>query len=202
MSEGKRAAASVGEANAKATSQSTARIDRLQRWLTLAANLGVLAGLVLVILEINQNTQLARAAYRSEGNVVTNQIWATVMGDRVADVLEKSVASPEEITHSDFIVLDAYLFPSLNLIYRDYQLAQEGLYDTADWKASVDVYVHWYLANPFGRAWWDEEAREFFPAEFATYVDRQLALDSRRDHHGYWLAVRARLTEAEADAER
>lgn len=200
MSEDRGPAASVEEANGTALPQSPARIDRLQRWLTLAANIGVLAGLLLVILEINQNTQLARAAYRSEGNVVTNQIWATVMGDRVADVLEKSVASPGEITHSDFIVLDAYLFPSLNMIYRDYQLAQEGLYEAADWKASVDLYVHWYLANPFGKAWWEEEAREFFPAEFATYVDRQLALATRRDHHAYWLAVRARLTETEAGA--
>lgn len=198
MSDNKQSEPSPGAARTNTGDRAAARTERLQGWLTLAANLGVLVGLVLVIFEINQNTQLARAAYKSEGNVVTNQIWATVMGDRVADVIAKSVASPAEMTHSDFVAMDAYLFPSLNMVYRDYQLAQEGLYSAADWKASVDLYVHWYLANPFGRAWWDEEAREFFPREFVNYVDEQLAEGTRRDHHAYWQAVRARLLEANA----
>lgn len=186
---------------AQARNKSSTQIDRLQRWLTLAANLGVLVGLVLVILEINQNTQLARAAYRSEGNIVMNQVWATVMGDGIAEVIEKSVVSPKEMTHRDFIAMDAYLFPSINMIYRDYQLAMEGLYTSADWKASVDLYVHWYLANPFGKAWWEEEAREFFPPEFSAYVDQQIALGGRRDHHTYWLDIRKRLME-ESESER
>ena len=37
-------------------SQESADVDKLNRWLTLAANLGVLAGLILVSLQIRQNT--------------------------------------------------------------------------------------------------------------------------------------------------
>ena len=35
--------------------------DRLNRWLTLGANLGVLAGLIILILEVNQANSLAEA---------------------------------------------------------------------------------------------------------------------------------------------
>ena len=35
--------------------------DRLNRWLTLGANFGVLVGLVVLIVEIGQNTEMMRA---------------------------------------------------------------------------------------------------------------------------------------------
>jgi hypothetical protein len=105
-----------------------------------------------------------------------------------------SVECPGELTYGDFMALDAFLFTSINLLYRDYQLAQEGFFSESDWKRSVDTYVHWYLANPFGRAWWDEEAKGFFPEEFAAYVGNRLDSASGRDSHSHWLAIRARVT--------
>ena len=38
--------------------------DRLNRWLTLGANLGVLVGIVLLLLELDQNRKLMRAKTR------------------------------------------------------------------------------------------------------------------------------------------
>ena len=97
------------------------------------------------------------------------------------------------MTYSDFMGLDAFLFTSLNMIYREYQLAQEGLYSDADWQATVDLYVRWYLSNRFGRAWWDEEARDFFPEQFGAYVQKLLDTGKRLDSQGHWLAIRARV---------
>ena len=65
------------------------------RWLSLAANVGVLVGLILVIVQINQSTQLARSAYRSEGNVVFNQIWADMMGAGLTPCQSRSSAPSE-----------------------------------------------------------------------------------------------------------
>ena len=171
--------------------------DRLQSWITTGANIGVLIGLILVIVQMNQSAQLARTAYKSEGNVVANQIWANLMSDRATDVIEKSVECPKELTYSDFMALDAFLFTSMNNIFRDYQLMQEGLYSESDWKRTVDAYAHWFLANPFGRAWWDEEAKNFFPEEFSAYVTKQLNEIAGKDSQTLWLAIRARVTGAE-----
>jgi hypothetical protein len=35
--------------------------DRVNKWLTLAANTGVLVGIVLILIELNQNSELMRA---------------------------------------------------------------------------------------------------------------------------------------------
>lgn len=55
---------SVGE-NDHAQAAGTPAFDRINRWLTLAANFGVIAGLLVLAYEIQQNTNIARAsAYR------------------------------------------------------------------------------------------------------------------------------------------
>ncbi len=61
-----------------------------------------------------------------------------------------------------------------------------------DWQESVEGYAGWYLGNPFGRAWWDEEGRYFFADAFVNHVDQQLE-GTATDSHAYWLGVRARL---------
>lgn len=35
--------------------------EKVNRWLTLGANLGVLVGIVLILTELNQNSELMRA---------------------------------------------------------------------------------------------------------------------------------------------
>jgi hypothetical protein len=96
------------------------------------------------------------------------------------------------MTYSDFIAMDAFLFTGMNILYRNFELAQEGIFTVADWQESVEGYAAWYLGNPFGRAWWDEEGRYFFADDFVSHVDKQLE-GTVRDSYAYYLAVRTRL---------
>jgi hypothetical protein len=53
-------------------------MDRLNSWLTLLANVGVVVGLVLVVVEVRQNTDIARLqAYRENSRELTD--WRTQM---------------------------------------------------------------------------------------------------------------------------
>ena len=161
-------------------------------WASILANLGLLAGMVLVAYEINQNSQLARMALVNEGIVASNEFWANLMGEKPARVVAMAVECPESMSYSDYFEMDAYLFTGMNFLYRNYQLAQEGIFTEEDWQAEVAGYTGWYLGNPFGRAWWDEEGREFFPAEFANYVDLQLE-GTVIDSYAYYYSVRTRI---------
>ena len=133
--------------------------DRLNRWFSVAANIGLLAGLLLVAVEINQSSELARMELINEGNVALNQVWATTMGENPAESVALSVENPEQMTYQDFVVVDTYLYTSMNLFYRNYELAREGIFDESDWQQPIDLYGTWFLGNPFGNAWWDESAR-------------------------------------------
>ena len=161
-------------------------------WLSIVANLGLLEGIALVAYEINQNSKLARMALVNEGNVASNQFWANLMGETPVDVIAKSVECPKAMTYRDYIAMDAYLFIGINVLYRNFELAQEGIFTEEDWQKSVESYAAWYLGNPFGRAWWSEEGRYFFADDFVNHVDRQLE-GKARDSYDYWLGVRTRL---------
>jgi hypothetical protein len=161
-------------------------------WLSIATDIGLLAGLVLVAYEINQNSQLARSALVNEGNVASNQFFANVMGENPADVIANSVECPEAMTYADFMAMDAFLFTGINTLYRNFELAQEGFFTEKDWRVFVEGYATWYLGNSFGRAWWDEEGRYFFRDEFVNHVDLQLE-GTGKDSYANWLGLRTRL---------
>jgi hypothetical protein len=161
-------------------------------WLSIFANLGLLAGMGLVAYEINQNSQLARTALVNEGNAASNEFWANLMGETPSDVIAMAVECPEAMNYSDFIAMDAFLFTGMYILYRDFELAEEGIFTVEDWQEAVEGYSAWYLGNPFGRAWWDEEGRYFFADEFVKHVDKQLE-GTVRDSFSYYHGVRTRL---------
>ena len=52
--------------------------DRLNRWLTLGANVGVLIGIMLLVLELNQNSVLMRAQIFNDRSSQGIELFATV----------------------------------------------------------------------------------------------------------------------------
>jgi hypothetical protein len=167
--------------------------DRLNRWLTLVANVGILLGLILVILEINQNSQIARASLINEGNNGANQIWSTLMSGSANESIARAVECPAQMSYADYMVFDTYLFASFNNIYRDYQLSQEDLYTEEEWRTSVEAYAHWYLGNPIGAVWWRKVGRTFFADEFVDHVDATMANVAGKDSYAVWSEIRAEL---------
>jgi hypothetical protein len=163
----------------------------VSKWFSFATNLAVLGGLMLVAYELNQNSELARTALINDGSGFENELWLGLFGNAPSDVIAKSVECPERMTYADFMVMDAYLFTGINIVYRNYEIAKEGLFSQSDWKSEVDDYVHWYLANPFGRIWWDG-SKIYFDTRFSDYVDNQLEKEGI-DSFGAWQRLRAKL---------
>lgn len=54
------------ESAARVPAPAPDRFEHLSRWIALGANVGVLAGLILVILQLNQNERMIRAQTRHE----------------------------------------------------------------------------------------------------------------------------------------
>ena len=168
--------------------------DNASNWLTLVANIAILMGLGLVAYELNQNSQLARTSLIHEGNALENQVWSNLLGEEPVDVIAKAVECPEFMTYADFMAMDAFLFTSMNMVYREYELSKEGLFSDEEWRQEASDYSRWYLGNEFGAAWWDIEGRGFFSPEFSSYVDSQLAKGGG-DSYEYWEKIRARIQE-------
>jgi hypothetical protein len=78
--------------------------DRVNRWLTLGANIGVLIGIILLLVELDQNRDLARAQIhqdRSDAWVASR--FARADSEFVAPIMEKIYAAgyPENMKAMD-----------------------------------------------------------------------------------------------------
>ena len=73
--------------------------DRLNRWLTLGANLGVLVGIILLIFELDQNREMMRAQTRHDLSVQIVDLLSQGATDiQLASLLRRADASGEDLT--------------------------------------------------------------------------------------------------------
>ena len=148
--------------------------DMIARWLTLAANLAVLGGLILVAIQIHQNTEITRAHVTNDYFFADMQLELAMMGDDPAAAWVKAVYAPNDLTPYDAAVVDRYFNYGLVQVQRLERMNEFGLADNR-WEHRID-YLRWHLGNEAGRRWW-AHTRQFLSPDFAAKVDAVLAQD-------------------------
>jgi len=148
-------------------------IDRTNRILTLVANIGILAGMVLVAFEIRQNSDLLRLQFINDDLLATADSETPMLGEDPANVLMRSIYSPDDLTYSDYRVIDAYLTRKMELLVRRYRLGQEGILEVDAWK-TVGFAYSWFFGYEIGRLWWKHEGRSAYGhiPELVAHVDK------------------------------
>lgn len=163
---------------------------RLETWLSLTANLAILVGLGLVLLELKQNTNHVRLQLLDQ---ITSRLYdnnRVLMGENPLEAIERSVIAPERMTYSDFRVVDAYLVNAINEWEDRYRLADEGLVGPDQWRRRVDEDVSWYFGNRFAKKWWQENGPSLIEPGLAEYVSRAVASVSDSATYGFFEATR------------
>ena len=146
--------------------------EKINRWLTLTANAGVIAGLVLVAVQINQNTQITKAQIANDYFLADMALELAMMGENPADSWNKAVYDPDALTTEDAVVLDRYFNYGFVQIQRLHEMDKMGMAHEG-WKERIN-YLQWHLGNEVGRRWW-EEVKDGYPDEFREEVDAILA---------------------------
>ncbi|MEJ2240268.1 MAG: hypothetical protein P8X82_18410 [Gemmatimonadales bacterium] len=172
--------------------------NRLNSTLSLIANIGVLIGLAVLILELGQNNDHLRLQLLDQINsrqITNNTLF---LSPNPAPVIEKSLLEPESLSYTEFLVMDSYLINALNGWEDRFFLHEAGLVDDADWKTKIDEEADWYLGSKFGKNWWRTVARDVFEPEFAAHVDARVAeLGEEESSYEYWLELQRVLTEVQ-----
>jgi len=90
-------------------------------WLTIASNLAILVGILLIFWELQQNQTLARVQLESDGFALRTELTNNLIGESPGLVLAKACLKPNELTTEDRIVLSQIFQSRLNaaLMYRD-----------------------------------------------------------------------------------
>ena len=141
-------------------------MDRLNSWLAVIANVGVLGGLLFLAYEIQQNTTQLRAEASYSINEALSLMNSALYGDQVlADLLnrgEQDLASLDAVETRQFF---AYQFDRINLALHIVELERDGLHE-------VHFPYNEFLIQEFHRK---PGLQQFLRAVEETYVgDRAL----------------------------
>jgi hypothetical protein len=147
-------------------------LDRFSGWLAIVANLGVVGGLVLLAVELRQNTQVVRAQAVASLLVGQTSAETAFMGDDTAAAMAVSLVSPELLSDEQILQMWAYLNTAVIAVEQTYSMYALGLATEADRKAAASKAADW-VSFPFGRIWW-KEMKSNFPADLAREIDAAL----------------------------
>ncbi len=149
---------------------------KLSNWVQVAANVGIFAGLVLVALEMQQNSELLRLQLVKEeaNNYIASEF--SIAGEKYPEVFQKMLSDPENLSLSEMRVLESKLWGhNVQRWLGTYRLYESGLVNESEWKALVNTDVRFAFGNSYSRAWWEVlSAGDILPKEFVEYVDARM----------------------------
>ncbi len=150
--------------------------DKVNRWLTLGANIGVLIGIILLVVELDQNREMIRAQTRNDiSQQLANRLLSVGSNSQMASVKRRAEAG-EELTadeeHQYFLYLVANMRDWENIHYQ----YRHGTFDENEFEAEK---VAWQFVinrnKAFGRNWC--QVRRNYSPEFVAELESLLYED-------------------------
>ena len=148
--------------------------ERTGLWLSLLANLGVIAGLALLVVEIRHSTLATQAALYQESMSFAREHVELLIGDEnkeLASVVFRGELDPDSLSPTElekFVLFTAWRMSTWETTFLNHD---EGLLDDRMWK-SIDA---WYSSllqrGPGYQKWWEATKHGYDPS-FQKHVDR------------------------------
>ena len=130
--------------------------EKINSWLSLGANIGVVIGLILVAYQINQDAELTKVQLFSDATTSMNEFNYALMGDNPLEAVTKSIENPRDLTLEELQVVDAYLISAVNEIRRLELLRQAGL----DVEGAMEGIHTYFFGTNYARAWFQQYGGE------------------------------------------
>lgn len=157
--------------------------DKLNKWLSLIANTGVLVSIIFLALEINQTNQIANAQFLNENLVGRIDAYSARIGNDLPEAWNRAIFNPAEITSRDLIVIDAFLTREWMRAYQSTNLEASGFLQSA-FNVRVAEFINQYLGNEISMNWWKAQPKDnsllALNPEFRDAIDARLELEEER----------------------
>lgn len=153
---------------------------RMDRWVQGLSALGILFGLVLVTLELNQSARLVRAELGSGSMEYRQNLLSSVRGETLAAALAQSIDDPAGLTREQQVVLHAWYQDVVGQVLRQSYLVRLGVFqDPVEPFAAIQART--YFGTAWAQAWWQEN-RTSYPEYLRALFDEEIeALAPDRD---------------------
>lgn len=129
-------------------------------WLQAIANFAILAGLILVGLQIRQATAIAEAQFLSELMDSSARGFETIAGESLPGAWSRAMRNAQPMSDEDLAVIDAFLTREWLNGIRYAALSERGYGPGAPAPATVEKWVEGYLGNETAQRWWRARAEQ------------------------------------------
>lgn len=143
--------------------------DRLNRWLTLGANLAVLLGIALLVLELRQNQDVMRAQTRNDitqGELTL--LLSTAENRELAEIVVRA-NNGEELTPVERLRNGLRSESVFRLWQNVHFQGRNGTYDEEEFEKHLDTMEMVLDSNPGLVAYWCVN-REIYPVAFKNEI--------------------------------
>ena len=147
------------------------KIEKLNTWLTLGANIGVLVGIVFLAVEVRQNSQATNAATRSHITATILDLLDRQRHPLVISALHKSETG-ENLTYEEIYMLDNQAHMGWRHSENVFYQYRNGLFDENEFLADQAA-VKASLNDTYRLAHWRAN-RQWYSEDFRNYVDQLL----------------------------
>ncbi len=128
--------------------------DKLNKWLTLGANIGVVLGLIILIVEVRQNAAISRAALEIDKNNLMVDIELRLATSTASSAWIKSIRAPETLTDEERIVIDAYLAAILLQWDNLFQMEYADLTTRKRVEEHISNVAPFFFGSRHAQNWW------------------------------------------------
>ena len=160
--------------------------EKVNSWLSLIANVGILAGLVLVAIELNQNTDQLRLQLTFQANQKIFENNRELIGSNPTPIIAKSIVNPENLTYEEYLIASSYILNLLNEWEDRFFIYEAGLISDRDWKRHIEENIAYTLGNRFAQTTWHRN-KFVFERKFAQHIDKALVNIDENATYEEWL---------------
>ncbi len=148
----------------------------LGQTLGLIANLGVIAGILLLVFELNQNRDMMRAQTRNEiSRGVVELLSSTSTSVELADAWARA-RQGEMLPPAQAVMLETFTESLYRYWENSHYQYRQGLYDEDEFSVHLDLMVRLVSNDRQLTGWWCRNQRDYSD-RFVTELNDQLPSD-------------------------
>jgi hypothetical protein len=150
-------------------------VDAWNRWLMLAANIGVIGGFALVAIQLHENTAATQAQYATTFSQTALAGELACMGDSLAEAMSTAILAPEKLSDAQIYQIWCYLDIGLFAAKDTWDKYAEGRASRETWSFAKGALVT-YFDFDVGRAIWPHiRGNADFPPDAIAEIEDAMA---------------------------
>ena len=127
--------------------------DRTNQFLQIGANLALLAGLILVGVQISETNRITNAQFIADDYATTMSTYELIIGESLSEALGKAQVNSVDLTNENLVVVHAYLAREWYRSVRDRAISETG-YTDVNFELDVTEWAFSNLGNETALRWW------------------------------------------------